>query len=291
MTRQCAELCKAYHVGEVVGDHFAGEWVASAWRETGVSYIKSDIAKSQIYLELIPLFARGLVRLPDDARLLRELRQLERRSHRSGRDTVDHPKHLNDDLINAAAGALLQASAGVAGLWRRSDLLVADLPVPAPKMCDAIFVVLVAGQRDVAIAVWALSKYPGGHPLVLLDFDLKPFAADLFPALVRQMADLIKVCRSRAGIGFFAGKALANEARRHGLPCELIDNVLAIEPPMLALAASVHIGAGRVKVATGALEKSATHPFGFLNGSTTFDNDLPHLAALVGIACGLDEGR
>jgi hypothetical protein len=47
--------------------------------------VPSDIPKSQIYRECIPLFTRGLVRLPDHAVLLRELRLLERTTHRGGK--------------------------------------------------------------------------------------------------------------------------------------------------------------------------------------------------------------
>jgi hypothetical protein len=68
--------------------------------------VRSDIPKSQIYLEAAPLFARGLVVLPDHPRLLRELRLLERRTHRSGRDTVDHGRNGHDDHSNAVCGVL-----------------------------------------------------------------------------------------------------------------------------------------------------------------------------------------
>jgi hypothetical protein len=71
--------------------------VAGAWQGAGVAYVRSDLPKSGIYLEAVPLFTRGLVRLPDHARLLRELRLLERRVHRGGKDTVDHPKGGRDD--------------------------------------------------------------------------------------------------------------------------------------------------------------------------------------------------
>jgi hypothetical protein len=60
-------------------------------------------AKSQIYLECLPLFARGL-------RLLRELRLLERHTHRSGRDTVDHGRSGHDDHVNAVCGVLRKMS-------------------------------------------------------------------------------------------------------------------------------------------------------------------------------------
>jgi hypothetical protein len=61
-------------------------------------------------MEVLPCFSRGLVRLPDYARLLRELRLLERHTHRSGKDTVDHPRNGGDDHANAVCGVLRQLS-------------------------------------------------------------------------------------------------------------------------------------------------------------------------------------
>ena len=44
--------------------------------------------------------------LPDQPRLLRELRLLERQTHRSGKDSVDHGRNGYDDHANAACGVL-----------------------------------------------------------------------------------------------------------------------------------------------------------------------------------------
>ena len=60
-------------------------------------------------MECLPLFARGLVALPDHKRL-RELRLLDRHTHRSGRDTVDHGKNGSDDYSNAVCGVLRDLS-------------------------------------------------------------------------------------------------------------------------------------------------------------------------------------
>ena len=106
VTKQYAALCREYHVGEIVGDSYAAQWVAGTWRETGINYRRSALVKSDIYREAEALFTRGLVRLPDHAKLLRELRLLERITHRSGKDQVSHPKGGRDDFANAACGAL-----------------------------------------------------------------------------------------------------------------------------------------------------------------------------------------
>jgi hypothetical protein len=106
VTKEYAELLKEYRVGSVTGDNYAAQWVAGAWRDTGIVYVQSDIPKSAIYLECLPLFTRGLVGLPDHPKLIRELRLLERVTHRGGKDSVDHPRGQHDDHANAVCGVL-----------------------------------------------------------------------------------------------------------------------------------------------------------------------------------------
>jgi hypothetical protein len=111
LTKEYAALCKQYHVGGVTGDFYAAEWVTAAWRRESMTYARSTLAASQIYIECVPLFARGLVVLPDHPVLLRELRLLERTPTRMGKDQVTHPRGCHDDYANAACGALRSISA------------------------------------------------------------------------------------------------------------------------------------------------------------------------------------
>lgn len=101
-----AQLAKDYRCRKVVGDNYAGEWVAGAFKDAGVDYERSALPRSGLYLEAIPHFSRGTVSIPDHARLIRELRLLERRTSRSGKDSVDHPANGSDDYANALAGAM-----------------------------------------------------------------------------------------------------------------------------------------------------------------------------------------
>ena len=110
VTQEYAALLREYRAFQVTGDSYAAQWVAGAWRKAGIGYFKSEVPRSQIYLECLPLFARGLVRLPNHPRLLRELRLLERHTHRSGRDTVDHGRNGHDDHANAVCGVLRKMS-------------------------------------------------------------------------------------------------------------------------------------------------------------------------------------
>lgn len=100
-----AKLIRDYHCSEVTGDNYAGEWVAGAFRDAGIGYRRSDRPKSSLYLECLPWFMRGAISIPNHPQLIRELRLLERRTGRSGKDTVDHPQNGSDDYANALAGA------------------------------------------------------------------------------------------------------------------------------------------------------------------------------------------
>ncbi len=106
VAHEYATLAQSYHCRKIVGDAFAGEWVSAAFRDAGIQYETSPLVKSQLYLEALPSFNRGAVAIPNHDRLLRELRGLERRVHRSGKDSVDHPAHGSDDFANAVCGAL-----------------------------------------------------------------------------------------------------------------------------------------------------------------------------------------
>jgi hypothetical protein len=111
LTKEYATLCKQYHVGSVTGDFYAAEWVTAAWRRESMTYARSTLAASQLYLETLPLFTRGLVSLPDHPVLLRELRLLERTPTRMGKDQVTHPRGCHDDHANAVCGVLRGISA------------------------------------------------------------------------------------------------------------------------------------------------------------------------------------
>jgi hypothetical protein len=105
---------KAYGVHRVAGDRYAGEWPREQFAKNGVRYETSDRSKSEIYLESLPLLNSGKVELLDHPRLISQLCGLERRTARSGKDSIDHAPGSHDDLINAALGALLLASRSAA---------------------------------------------------------------------------------------------------------------------------------------------------------------------------------
>lgn len=101
-----AALLKEYHLSKVLGDNYSAEWVSGAWRDCGISYERSELNKSALYLEALPFFVRGVVTLPNHPTLVSELSLLERRTSRMGKDTVDHGRNGHDDHANAVCGML-----------------------------------------------------------------------------------------------------------------------------------------------------------------------------------------
>jgi hypothetical protein len=101
-----ASILKAYGLHSVTGDRYSAEWCASSFRENDIFYETATKPKSEIYLETLPLWATGQVRIPDAKVTIAELRGLERRVGRSGRDSVDHPQSGHDDHANALCGCL-----------------------------------------------------------------------------------------------------------------------------------------------------------------------------------------
>src|SRR5262249_24207638 len=49
-TEEYAALCRQYRIRTVVGDNYAREWVAGAWRRLGFEYLRSPQPKGVIYL-------------------------------------------------------------------------------------------------------------------------------------------------------------------------------------------------------------------------------------------------
>lgn len=104
------EVIKAYRCNTVTGDRYAGEWPRERFKENGIHYELAEKTKSEIYKELLPLVNDRTADLLDDKKLLAQLGTLERRTGRSGRDTIDHPPGGHDDVVNAGAGALVAGS-------------------------------------------------------------------------------------------------------------------------------------------------------------------------------------
>lgn len=86
-----SSLLKRYGCSSVMGDRYSAEWVVTAFREKSITYETCPKPKAEVYLETLPLWTTGQIRIPDAKATISELRALERHTGRSGRDSVDHP--------------------------------------------------------------------------------------------------------------------------------------------------------------------------------------------------------
>jgi hypothetical protein len=114
-------------INTIYCDRFGGEWVYEAFRLHGlhVEYLKP---KSELYLDFLPILNSGGVRLLDHSRLFNQIVGLERRTHRSGRDTIDHGRGGHDDVANAVAGATVLATTKPAGWAKEKRRVFRDPP-------------------------------------------------------------------------------------------------------------------------------------------------------------------
>jgi hypothetical protein len=130
-----SSLLKSYRCSVVHGDKYGGEFPRELFRKRGVTYQLSERSKSELYVELLPLINSRRVDLLDDRKAIAQLVGLERRTARSGKDSIDHAPGGHDDRINSIAGSVVTAASGAGGLnisdeaiaqlramtWRRSE--------------------------------------------------------------------------------------------------------------------------------------------------------------------------
>jgi hypothetical protein len=100
-----AKLLKTYRIARVVGDRYAGEFPRELFRKRNIFYQCAEKTKSDLFRDLLPLLNSGSIVLPRSDRLVNQLTGLERRTARSGKDSIDHCSGGHDDVANAVAGA------------------------------------------------------------------------------------------------------------------------------------------------------------------------------------------
>jgi hypothetical protein len=262
--------------------------------ESGIAFEQSARPKSDLYRDLLPLLNAHRVELLDHPRLAAQLAGLERRTARSGRDSIDHGPGAHDDCINAAAGCLVGLDLDRRpALVRQSDMLVASAALPLPEICKYIVAVLAVDKFGNSAVIYAALMHPGtGAPLLILDFEVGPISISVFPRIGERVHGLATQCRATGGSCVFIWPAdLINHAQSVGLVCmEVPDEII---PEELLLSASNHVSAGKVKLRQDAPEKSRTSTFGAaldLRAAENADDPL-RAAALLTIALSLDVPR
>jgi len=118
-----ATLLRTYRVFTVTGDKYGGEFVGEQFLKRGIQYETSNKSKSELYSEMLPLINSGQIELLDHPVLISQLCNLERRTGRAGRDSIDHLIGGKDDVVNSCAGVFCLLSG-------RSELRFLDLSAP-----------------------------------------------------------------------------------------------------------------------------------------------------------------
>jgi hypothetical protein len=110
-TEEVSAVLKSYGLSATTSDRYAAGFAVDAFAANGIKLRHSERDRSALYLECLPLFTSGRVRLIDSKRLVTQFASLERRTLPGGKDRVDHGVGGADDLCNSAAGALVHAVA------------------------------------------------------------------------------------------------------------------------------------------------------------------------------------
>ena len=157
------QTLKAYRIGELRGDRYGAEWVVEQFEKRGISYRPSEKTRSELYLELLPNLMSGSAELLDNPRLIAQLCGLERRTARSGHDSIDHGPGGHDDVANSAAGAIVEAisrfgGGGVLGWIQYLQSVAAGAIDPDAKPLLAAPAVPVSADDGDKAAWWEEEK-------------------------------------------------------------------------------------------------------------------------------------
>ncbi len=104
VVEEYSELLKQYGVRRIYGDRYAGLWPVEQFYEHKITYEQSAKPKSELYGAFLSLLNSRKIDLLDDEKTINQLLGLERRTARSGRDSIDHAPNSHDDKINSVAG-------------------------------------------------------------------------------------------------------------------------------------------------------------------------------------------
>jgi hypothetical protein len=133
VVEEFCSLLKAYRIGRISGDRYAGEWPRERFAVRDVTYEPAEKPKSDLYQALLPLINGRRIELLDDKKLIGQLTGLERRTSRAGKDSIDHMPGSHDDVANSVAGcaAMLMAQSSY---WDFSWVSDDSGPAPEPAL-------------------------------------------------------------------------------------------------------------------------------------------------------------
>jgi hypothetical protein len=129
VSNEVVQICKDFGVRKVIGDAYGGEWPRDPLKKKGIDYELSKMSRSELYLALAPVVNSRRCEILDaehHKKMVNQLCNLERRTGRTGKDSIDHPPGSHDDVANAVAGAIVtgRGAAGSRCTWDEEDDLI-----------------------------------------------------------------------------------------------------------------------------------------------------------------------
>ena len=121
---QFCEILKAYKIGKVVGDAFAGETFRQDFQDRGITYEMRSTSASDLFEKLEPALNAGELELLDAPTLIEQLVSLVWKGSKITHENGSHDDHAN--AVALAVNLIRDTSGFVFGAWpilvRRSDL-------------------------------------------------------------------------------------------------------------------------------------------------------------------------
>jgi len=277
-TQDFASFLKRYGIQKVIGDSFGGQYPAERFRAYGIQYQPSEKSKNDIYRDFLPLVNSEQVELLDDGVLINQLCSLERNVSRTGQETIAPPKDRRDDVINAAAGAIVHVGYEHAPrIMRYEDFLRGGEPVEEPMhACYSTFVSMACDNEGRAAVIgWKVNEHMN-PALILCDFRCSYFTDHGFADYTDPLALCYKSCSQGT-------KTAAIVPILYPLDATDVIKSFEFAPKVAAV-----VAAGRVRLSKAAHEQSRTAPIGSaLDFKIEKLSDPLAAASLAGIFMGL----
>ncbi|GAB0119914.1 hypothetical protein [Acidisoma sp. 7E03] len=313
---RCAALLKRYSIVRVRSDRYAGQWVVSSFAAVGITVDHSERPKSDLYLDFLPMVTAKSAELLDNRQLLTELANLERRTARSGRDSVDHGPGQHDDLANSVAGVLSTVMHD-----RRTPMIDRNNLKPAEEKGEAVDATKFPHTECLYATVWVdhngicgwttFAYAEGMQPgLLILDFGREPWRPTIMDQIVASLVEIRARIIALGGYAHERGISLLIHCQdqlcattkaalaRHPMEVKPYHRLATIgalpieqtwlrDPVRLMISASGQAAEGKVQLSKQALERAVRIPIeGLLEvfPGQDLDDDALRLAMLVGIA-------
>ncbi|HUZ74548.1 MAG TPA: hypothetical protein VMU87_16305 [Stellaceae bacterium] len=190
------EIALRYGVHTVHIDSFAAELFVSAAPSHGIRAAVVQTPKSTMYLEAEHPFAQGTIDIPRHPVLMSELRDLERRTHRGSKDSIDHPsgENFHDDHANAMALAIWAAvTESAPSIIPAASIRIdaADQPMGFVDSVLGVMWITTDGTVGYSVAAHVIDGNRLGS-LVIAAFDERPWTSvvpETVAATIDQVAE------------------------------------------------------------------------------------------------------